>query len=217
MPQTLEFLRIFSKPLLLLVLPFFLVLLGTSNRPGARRVGLVCAGAMVVIACYPIAAITISTAVAMSEQAELKVTVSAASTGHVSGPITSSKQAGNAAPGSYPLRLSYYNPALGGINCDHDCSTMASGDKTAWWVGGQNGVYAAACPREWGWGHGTRFTVAGLDFECRDTGGWINCYTAGEYDPALKTNAGREYCWVDLMLSQPVAAYGTLTNDWGFE
>lgn len=139
-----------------------------------------------------------------------------------------------AVPGDYPLRLSYYNPALGGTNCDSDCSTMASGDKTASWVGGRPSVgsgtvYAAACPREWGWHHGTRFTVAGLNFECRDTGGWINCYSPGETDKAIANAhrqgylldqpavAQRNYCWVDLMTPMSVASYGALASDWYLE
>jgi hypothetical protein len=218
MPQNVEFLRIFSKPIVLLVLPFLLVLLGTAGRPAARRVGLVCAGAMVFMACYPIVAISVSVVSAMTDR----------------GPVYTVKAGlldgeGAAVPGDYPLRLSYYNPALGGINCDHDCSAMASGDKTAWWMGGRNGVYAAACPREWGWGHGARFSVAGLEFECRDTGGWINCYAPGETDEAIANAhargylldqpaiAKRNYCWVDLMTPAPVASYGTLANDWNKE
>lgn len=114
---------------------------------------------------------------------------------------------------AYPLRVSHYDPALGGTNCDHDCSTMASGDKVADWIGGRNGVYAAACPREWGWQTGTQFSIAGVVYECRDTGGWINCYEPGEYDPALKQSATLNYCWVDLM-RDPIAPYGALVADW---
>ncbi len=61
---------------------------------------------------------------------------------------------------SLPLRISHYDPKLGGINCDSDCSTMASGDNTWSWAGGKNGVYAAACPREWAFG--TRFLYGGV-------------------------------------------------------
>ena len=75
----------------------------------------------------------------------------------------------------YPLRISWYDPSLGGTNCDSDCSTMASGDKVASWLGGRGGVYAAACPRSDGWHHGKRFELDGSVYECRDTGGWFNC------------------------------------------
>lgn len=126
--------------------------------------------------------------------------------------------------GSYEdvaLRASYYIPALGGTNCDHDCSTMASGDKVDSWLGGRPSgllvgyatVYAAACPQEWG--HGTRFTAGGKLFECRDRGGWINCYASGDYDPAMKRVAERPYCWIDT-LGQFEWAYGELVTDWGF-
>lgn len=111
------------------------------------------------------------------------------------------------------LRMSHYDPAAGGINCDADCSTMASGDKVADWVGGRGGVYAAACPQEWG--HGTKFTAGGEVFECRDRGGWINCYAPGDYDPALKRAAESNYCWVDTLGSFGWS-YGQMVTDWNF-
>jgi hypothetical protein len=132
---------------------------------------------------------------------------------------------GYPANGGVGLRLSHYNPAAGGINCDHDCNHMASGDITWAWTGGQNGRYAAACPAEWPFG--TRFHYAGTTYECRDRGGWIRCYQPGQTDKAI-ANAHRRghlldqpavaaaaYCWVDLYHSPP-AAYGTLTYDWSF-
>lgn len=112
---------------------------------------------------------------------------------------------------SHPLRISTYRPELGGINCDSDCTTMASGDKVTSWVGGRAGVFAAACPREWG--HGTRFSLDGITFECRDRGGWINCYDPGVYDPALRRAATESYCWVDLLGSWDYP-YGSLAHDW---
>lgn len=113
----------------------------------------------------------------------------------------------------YPLRISWYDPALGGTNCDSDCSMMASGDKVASWIGGRDGIHAAACPRELGWRHGEQFVINDTVFECRDTGGWINCYDPGEYDPALKQTADRRYCWVDLLGDWGIP-YGTLTYEW---
>lgn len=128
--------------------------------------------------------------------------------------------------GQYPLRPSYYDPSLcydangrviANTNCDSDPTTMASGDKVADWVGGRNGIYASSCPRrpDMGWQHGTQFTMAGNVYECRDTGGWINCYQPGDYDPALKATAEFAYCWVDV-LGEPVAPYGGLITDWSF-
>lgn len=124
------------------------------------------------------------------------------------------KMAANVIQQDYKLRISEYRPEEGGINCDSDCTMMASGDLVASWVGGRDGVYAAACPREWGWRHGEQFSIDGTVFECRDTGGWINCYEPGEYDPALKQNATERYCWVDLLGTWGIP-YGTLVSDWG--
>jgi len=129
--------------------------------------------------------------------------------------------------GSYPLRISWYDPVLGGTNCDNDCSTMASGDKVATWLGGRGGVYAAACPRSDGWHHGKRFELDGVIYECRDTGGWINCYQPGQIDLAIQNAHSRgylldvpmiaeqPYCWVDL-LNGSQYQYGSLAYDWGF-
>lgn len=115
----------------------------------------------------------------------------------------------------YPLRISWYDPSLGGTNCDSDCSTMASGDSVASWVNGKGGIFAAACPRSNGWHHGLRFELDGVTYECRDTGGYINCYQPGIYDPALKRQASESYCWVDL-LNGSHYSYGSLAYDWGF-
>lgn len=127
----------------------------------------------------------------------------------------------------YRLSISTYDPALGGTNCDADCTTMASGDKVAWWIGGRNGVYAAACPREWGWQTGTQFVIGDTVFECRDTGGWINCYSPGELDFAIQNahNGGwlwdqpeiaeESYCWVDLLGNWDIP-YGTKIDGWRF-
>lgn len=116
--------------------------------------------------------------------------------------------------GENPLRVSHYDPSLGGTNCDSDCSTMASGQKVADWVGGQNGIYAAACPAEWPFG--TRFELYGKTYQCQDRGGWIKTRQAGEYDPAMGGfTAGETYHWVDLLDTPPVP-YGALVYDWQF-
>lgn len=113
-----------------------------------------------------------------------------------------------------PLRVSHYDPSAGGTNCDSDCSTMASGQKVADWVGGQNGVYAAACPAEWPFG--TRFELYGRVYQCEDRGGWIKTRQAGEHDPAMGGfTAGETYHWVDLLDTPPVS-YGALVYDWQF-
>lgn len=143
----------------------------------------------------------------------------------IQGNINLASFSGNA---DYPLRISWYDPSLGGTNCDSDCTTMASGDKVASWIGGRGGVYAAACPRSGGWYHGLRFSVGDNIFECRDTGGWINCYQPGQLDKAIHNAhskgylldqpaiAKQSYCWVDLMVNTSIP-YGTLTNNWSLK
>jgi hypothetical protein len=113
------------------------------------------------------------------------------------------------------IRMSHYDPSLGGINCDHDCSTMASGEKVASWVLGQNGKYAAACPQEIPFG--TKIRVNGTTFICKDRGGWINAYDIGDYDPAMKRNADTRYFWIDT-LGTFGYSYGQLVpaENWGF-
>lgn len=112
------------------------------------------------------------------------------------------------------LSVSHYVPSQGGTNCDGDCTTMASGDKVADWTIGKGGVYAAACPQEWAFG--TRFMLSGVVYECRDRGGYINCYDYGDYDPALKEPAKGQYCWVDLLNDSQGFGYGDLTSEWDF-
>jgi len=113
------------------------------------------------------------------------------------------------------LRMSYYDPGLGGINCDNDCTTMASGEKVAAWTLGQNGIYAAACPQEIPMG--TKIRVNEITFKCLDRGSYINCYDIGDYDPAMRSNATLQYCWIDTLGSFGYS-YGDLVpaNSWGF-
>lgn len=116
------------------------------------------------------------------------------------------------------LALSGYNPDLGGVNCNHDCTTMASGDKVNEWRLGKGGVYAAACPPEWAFG--TQFELMGQVYECRDRGGWIKCYDRGDFDPAYTELYGYDYyaeeayCWVDILFRDKGFAYGSKTSQW---
>lgn len=113
------------------------------------------------------------------------------------------------------LSMSHYDPSLGGINCDSDCTTMASGEKVSSWVLGQDGKYAAACPQEWP--SGTEIRVDDITFVCKDTGGYINCYNIGDYDPAYKANSTVQHCWIDALGSFGYT-YGQLvpSENWGF-
>lgn len=93
-----------------------------------------------------------------------------------------------------PLKISWYDPALGGVNCDHDCSTMASGVK----VTPDRYGNTAACIRAW---MGKTVVIEGIGrFTCLDTGG------------AIVEHPG--FIWIDLMLKEPVVPFGTLVYEW---
>lgn len=63
-----------------------------------------------------------------------------------------------------PILVTWYDPALGGINCDEDCTTFADGTLVTPDDYGRVG----ACIPEW---LGASITIADLGtFECRDTG-----------------------------------------------
>ena len=70
------------------------------------------------------------------------------------------------------ILITWYDPKLGGINCDSDCSMLADGSATANAIYyGNAPVSTAACLREW---IGRTVTIDGLGtFLCRDTGGGI--------------------------------------------
>jgi len=92
---------------------------------------------------------------------------------------------------SVPLWGSWYNPALGGINCDGEnpddpfegCDTVATGPFEEWMYGA-----AASCPPGW-----TRYTYTTVivtewgEFSCVDNGPgirpvWREVYTAEGFD-----------------------------------
>jgi hypothetical protein len=120
------------------------------------------------------------------------------------------------------IAVSHYTPIINGlpvndgVQCDSDCETMASGQKTRDWLLGIDGVYAAACPQEWPFG--TRLRINNITFECQDRGGWINCYDIGDYDPAKKEVSTVRHCWIDALSESFGYTYGELVppNEWGF-
>lgn len=79
---------------------------------------------------------------------------------------------GNAAPcpppiTQMPVLVTWYDPALGGVNCDSDCTTYADGTLVTPDDYGQ----VSACIPEW---LGASITIDGLgSFMCRDTGASI--------------------------------------------
>ena len=68
---------------------------------------------------------------------------------------------------NYPAIMSVYDPALGGRNCDGDCTTVATGLLEDWMY-----EKAGACPMEL---LGATVYIPGIDhsIQCVDTGGAI--------------------------------------------
>lgn len=102
-----------------------------------------------------------------------------------------------------PIYASWYNPAWGGINCDHDCTQLAIAPMRDEWYG-----RVAACPPGFttrGWT--TEFHIAGLgSFLCLDRGGAIKITYRTVY-----TRDGFQDLWVivlDFMVEEtpPFAA-----------
>lgn len=101
-----------------------------------------------------------------------------------------------ATPGGKPLKISWYDPALGGVNCDHDCTTMASGVR----VTPDRYGRTAACIRSWTAARRV-VVIPGIgEFECLDTGGKIQEHA--------------DYIWIDLMLKAPAVPFGTLVQEY---
>lgn len=65
-----------------------------------------------------------------------------------------------------PIITTYYDPSLGGINCDSDCTTFANMEK----VTPDKYGNTAACPGEW---LGKTIVIDDKPYVCRDTGGAI--------------------------------------------
>jgi hypothetical protein len=65
----------------------------------------------------------------------------------------------------YPAKLSVYDPALGGVNCNGDCTTIATGlfDDSMY-------KEVAACPAELLGATITFPMMPWLEFQCLDTG-----------------------------------------------
>lgn len=75
--------------------------------------------------------------------------------------------------------LTWYNPNLGGMNCDRSCAHMAAGHRVEDWWG-----RALACPQEFPLGtvfeiRGSRWGLADGDFICLDRGGGVTVLQDG--------------------------------------
>ncbi len=101
-----------------------------------------------------------------------------------------------ATPGNKPLKISWYDPRLGGVNCDGDCSTMASGVK----VTPDRYGRTAACIPEWTRARKVIVIPGAGEFECLDTGG------------AIKEHP--DFIWIDLMVTSLPIPFGTLVDEW---
>jgi hypothetical protein len=104
-----------------------------------------------------------------------------------------------------PIRASWYDPALGGINCMEPCDLLGDGTAVAEAYG-----WAASCPNGW-YGRWLDVEYAGR-WQCRDHGGAI-VPTWGE---AFVSGVGTGWHWwitVDFLAhEQPSWAY--LLLDW---
>ncbi len=118
---------------------------------------------------------------------------------------------------NYKIAVSHYVPSQGGVNCQHPCNQMASGELVSDWTFPRNGIMAMACPPELPFG--TRIMLSGQVYECKDRGGYIQARTVGEYDPAFKNTATENYFWIDILDASGSGvgyAYGEKTLDWTF-
>jgi hypothetical protein len=104
------------------------------------------------------------------------------------------------APASPPnlvkVRVSRYDPALGGVNCfsfvNGECvSKMANGQRWQDWMG-----VAVACVPEWPFE--TKVIVAGRTFICKDRGGKI------KYKDGIP--------WIDMLLEVGLYPHGTIVD-----
>ena len=94
------------------------------------------------------------------------------------------------------VRVSHYNPALGGVNCfsfvNGKCvSRMANGQRWQQWMG-----RAAACVPEWPFG--TVVVVGGRAWICKDRGG--------------KVKTVRGIPWIDMLSEVALYPYGTVVD-----
>lgn len=98
-----------------------------------------------------------------------------------------------------PILATWYNPALGGINCGESCHALADG---LGWSGADYGR-VAACPKGW---HYLTLTFGNYEVLCRDRGGMINC----SYNEWYR----RWVCHVDIMARDGIDCNYCLYWDW---
>jgi hypothetical protein len=98
-----------------------------------------------------------------------------------------------------PVLISWYDPAIGGINCDSDCTVFADMTPVTDEAYGQ----VAACPVEW---IGKRITIPQVgDYLCRDTGGAIRV----TYDDGRGWHIP-----IDILAKEQPDMFGYLISGW---
>lgn len=108
-------------------------------------------------------------------------------------PITARDFPGVPLPERVPLEVSWYDPALSGINCNGDCTFFGNGER----VTAAHYWQRAACPRHW---IGATLIVESPhlygEFFCHEGGGAIDCRQSARY--------GRRVCRVDILADTPI-------------
>lgn len=101
--------------------------------------------------------------------------------------------------------LTWYNPELGGINCDHECQYFGNGLPVAEWYN-----KAVACPQEFP--RGTTFVIEGSmwghadgSYKCWDAGGAVTFKNDGSISLDILS---REPLWKDTLLVEVILPDG---------
>ena len=101
--------------------------------------------------------------------------------------------------------LTWYDPQLGGINCDHECDYLGTGYRVEEWYD-----RAVACPEEFPRGtifiiEGTRWGLADGSYYCWDAGGAVTFQDDGSIVLDVLT---RNAIWRDTLLVEVVLPDG---------
>jgi hypothetical protein len=113
--------------------------------------------------------------------------------------VFTSEQPAEAYKDYVKVKMSWYNPALLGVNCavvrNNKCvSHMANGERWQDWI--DKGV--CACPKEYAFGTVFSFPSLGMSCTCKDRGG--------------KIVANNGVVWIDLLTHKPPVPFGTVID-----
>lgn len=98
-----------------------------------------------------------------------------------------------------PILVTWYNPALGGINCNNDCSTLADGTK---WNDSHYNNTAACIVRL----RGATLHFGDYAVKCRDSGGMVKISWNDYYQ--------RWVMHVDVLSAEPIGCNYCLYEKW---